>query len=213
MVSPGVFIPLFEHNALIQKLDLYVWKEAARQVAQWKVKYGASIPVSVNVSRVDMHDPNLERVLCSIVEDNHISTKELLLEITESAYTRNSAQIIDTVKTLREKGFKVEMDDFGTGYSSLNMISKLPIDVLKVAKEFIDDAFESGRDTGMLEIMLDIADYLKVPVIAEGVETREQMLTLKELGCDVIQGYYFSKPVPALEFEKFISEKKSELDA
>lgn len=105
------------------------------------------------------------------------------------------------------------MDDFGTGYSSLNMISKLPIDVLKVAKEFIDDAFESGRDTGMLEIMLDIADYLKVPVIAEGVETREQMLTLKELGCDVIQGYYFSKPVPALEFEKFISEKKSELDA
>ena len=213
LISPASFIPLFETNGLIYELDNFVWKSAARQIAEWKKRFGISVPVSVNVSRVDMHDPNLERVLCSIVENNHISTKELLLEITESAYTRNSAQIIDTVKTLREKGFKVEMDDFGTGYSSLNMISKLPIDVLKVAKEFIDDAFESGRDTGMLEIMLDIADYLKVPVIAEGVETREQMLTLKELGCDVIQGYYFSKPVPALEFEKFISEKKSELDA
>ena len=209
LISPASFIPLFETNGLIYELDNFVWKSAARQIAEWKKRFGISVPVSVNVSRVDMHDPNLERVLCSIVENNHISTKELLLEITESAYTRNSAQIIDTVKTLREKGFKVEMDDFGTGYSSLNMISKLPIDVLKVAKEFIDDAFESDRDTGMLEIMLDIADYLKVPVIAEGVETREQMLTLKELGCDVIQGYYFSKPVPALEFEKFISEKKS----
>ena len=98
------------------------------------------------------------------------------------------------------------MDDFGTGYSSLNMISVLPIDVLKLDMQFVKNAFREDGDTGMLEIILDIADYLKVPVIAEGVETEQQMLSLKQMGCDIIQGYYFSKPVPADEFEKFIKK-------
>ena len=153
-----------------------------------------------------MYDPHLELMFKQIIEENEISTKELLLEITESAYTQDSKQIIETVNALRDMGFRIEMDDFGTGYSSLNMISVLPIDVLKLDMQFVKNAFREDGDTGMLEIILDIADYLKVPVIAEGVETKEQMLSLKQMGCDIIQGYYFSKPVPADEFEKFIKK-------
>ena len=205
MISPGVFIPLLEDNGLIQQLDHYVWKEAAAQVHRWKEKFGVTVPVSVNVSRIDMHDPDLIHIFKTIIEENGLSTTEYHLEITESAYTDDSVRIIDTVKQLRRLGFRIEMDDFGSGYSSLNMLSTLPIDALKLDMSFIRTAFTGRKDTRMIELIIDIADYLKVPVIAEGVETEEQMRTLKLLGCDYVQGYYFSRPVPPEEFETFIT--------
>ena len=207
MISPGVFIPLFEDNGLIQQLDMYVWREAACQVKAWKEKFGFVVPVSVNVSRIDMYDPHLVDDLLDILHENDLSTNELLLEITESAYTQDSEQIIETVDKLRALGFKVEMDDFGTGYSSLNMISTLPIDALKLDMMFIRNAFGNRADTRMLEIVIDIANYLSVPVIAEGVETEEQMIALREMGCDFVQGYYFSRPLPADEYEAFVAER------
>ena len=108
------------------------------------------------------------------------------------------------VNSLREAGFLIEMDDFGSGYSSLNMITTLPIDLLKVDMLFIRHAFTEGGDTRMLKVIVDIARSLSVPMIAEGVETEEQMLALRKMGCDVVQGYYFSKPVPGTEFEAFL---------
>lgn len=207
MISPGEFIPLFEENGLIQQLDQYVWREAARQIREWKERLGMSVPVSVNVSRVDMYDPNLKDIFLQILEEHSLEPAELLLEITESAYTQDSEQIISTVNHLRELGFLIEMDDFGTGYSSLNMISSLPIDALKLDMKFIRNAFRDGRDTHLIEVIIDIANYLKVPVIAEGVETREQMEALKSMGCDLVQGYYFSKPVPPEEYETFIRQR------
>ena len=204
MVSPGKFIPLFESNGLVRELDNYVWREAAEQIRKWKEKLGRSVPVSVNVSRIDMLDPELTETLCGLVEENRLAFGDLHLEITESAYTEDAQQIRQIVSGLRDRGFRIEMDDFGSGYSSLNMIMKLPIDLLKLDMGFIRDAFREGGDTGMIRIMLDIAGYLSVPMIAEGVETEEQMLTLKELGCDIVQGYYFAKPMPADEFEKFM---------
>ena len=212
MISPGVFIPLFEENGLIQKLDLYVWQETARQIRDWKDRLQYSIPVSVNVSRIDMYDPDIDRTLQTITQEQGLTGKDLLLEVTESAYTQDSAQIIETVGKLRELGFQIEMDDFGTGYSSLNMISSLPIDALKLDMQFIRNAFREGGNTHMLEVIIGIADYLSVPVIAEGVETADQLRALKALGCDIVQGYFFSKPVPAAEFEPFILQKK-EADA
>lgn len=208
MISPGVFIPVFEENGLIQKLDHYVWRSAARQVRAWKDQLGISVPVSVNVSRVDLYDPALRETLSGILKEFDLSAADILLEITESAYTEEPDQIIQTVNGLRACDFSIEMDDFGTGYSSLNMLSDLPIDALKLDMSFIRNAFKEGKDTGMLEIIIGMAGYLGVPVIAEGVETEEQMKTLKELGCDIVQGYYFSKPVPAPEFEAFLREKK-----
>ena len=206
-ISPSEFIPLFEDNGLIQKLDNYVWNKAASQIKEWKNRFGISLPVSVNISRVDMYDPQLVETFKEIVEKNGITCEELLLEITESAYTEDANQIIRVVKDLRAIGFKVEMDDFGTGYSSLNMISDLPIDVLKLDMQFIRQAFSKRKDTKLLEIIIEIANYLCATVVAEGVETEEQMLSLKEIGCDIIQGFYFSKPVAPEEFEGFIKEK------
>ena len=210
MVSPGAFVPLFENNGLIRELDNYVWREAAAQIRQWKDRLKCSVPVSINVSRIDMMDPELTDTLCGLIRENGLSFNDLHLEITESAYTEDAEQIIEIVSGLREHGFKIEMDDFGSGYSSLNMIIHLPIDLLKLDMGFIRYAFSEGGDTGILKIMLDIARYLSVPMIAEGVETEQQMLTLKELGCDIVQGYYFARPMPAEEFEKFIMDGGNE---
>jgi diguanylate cyclase (GGDEF)-like protein len=210
MISPGKFIPLFEEDGLIAQLDEFVWRRTAETIAGWKNRLGISVPVSVNLSRAEMYDPGLIDTMEKITGDNGITSKDLYLEITESAYVSDSDQIVDRVKTLREHGFFIEMDDFGSGYSSLNMISELPIDALKLDMMFIRSAFDKHNDTRMISIVIDIADYLGVPVIAEGVETEEQYLALKKLGCAIIQGYYFSKPVPAAEFEKFLLDKKGE---
>ncbi len=209
MISPGAFIPLFEGNGLIAQLDEYVWRRSAEKIAEWKERFGRPVPVSVNLSRAEMYDPELVNTFEKIVKDTSISPKDLYLEITESAYVRDSSQIVDRVSQLREHGFFIEMDDFGSGYSSLNMISELPIDALKLDMKFIRNAFEKQNDTRMISIVIDIAEYLGVPVIAEGVETEEQYLALKKLGCAIIQGYYFSKPLPAEEFEKKLLESIS----
>lgn len=202
LLGPGAFIPLFEKNGLIRQLDRYVWQHTARLMGEWKKRSGQVIPVSVNISRADMYDQDLVEYLSRLIEENGLTKGEFLLEITESAYMEDSAHIIETARLLREEGFRIEMDDFGTGYSSLNMINDLPIDVLKVDMAFVRAAFRNGKDTRMLEIILDIARYLAVPVIAEGVENYEQMETLKQLGCDYVQGYYYSRPIPPEDFER-----------
>lgn len=205
-VSPGQFIPLFEENGLIQRLDHYVWSEAAAQMRKWKEEFGDTVPVSVNVSRVDVYDPHIVEFLTGLVEQNGLEPGEYLLEVTESAYTDNSRQIVDVVKRLREKGFKVEMDDFGSGYSSLNMLTTLPIDALKLDMVFVRNLTANSKEMRMVELVLDIAKFLDVPVIAEGVENEEQYHLLKEAGCDVIQGYYFSRPVLHEEFGELIAK-------
>ena len=213
MISPGVFVPLFEENGLIRELDNYVWRTAAAQVREWKDRLGYVVPVSVNVSRIDMLDPELADTLSGLVAEYGLDYSDFHLEITESAYTQDAEQIINTVSRLRELGFFIEMDDFGSGYSSLNMISTLPIDALKLDMMFIRNAFSEHGNTRMLEVTFDISDSLSVPMIAEGVETAEQMLTLKAMGCDIVQGYYFAKPMPAEEFEAYLLERKMIHDA
>jgi len=208
LVSPGTFIPLFESNGQISTVDHYVWNEAARQIAEWREKFGVTLPVSVNLSRVDVFDPSLEERLESLVERYGLDHKALKLEVTESAYTENAEQMIELINRLRGRGFEIEMDDFGSGYSSLNMLSSMPIDVLKMDMKFVRNIVQSEKDFRLVGVVLDIARYLKVPVVAEGVETEEQLNMLKEAGCDLIQGYYFSRPVPPEEFEPLIVKEK-----
>ena len=210
MVSPGVFIPLFEEKGLIQKVDRYVWEEAAKQMAVWRDKYGIEIPVSVNVSRIDVYAPDFVDNFKALVARYGLRPENYCLEITESAYTEDSEQLLGVVEKVREEGFPVEMDDFGSGYSSLNMISMLPIDALKMDMNFIRNMHTRGsKNNRIIELMIDIAHYLDVPVVAEGVETQEQVELLRNMGCNIVQGYYFSKPVTPEEFEVFI-EKRSE---
>ena len=202
LLGPGEFIPLFEKNGLIQQLDRYVWQHTAQLMGKWKKQNKSVVPVSVNISRADMYAPDLVEFLTELIETNGLTKTEFLLEITESAYMEDAEHIIGTARRLQEAGFRIEMDDFGTGYSSLNMINDLPIDVLKVDMAFVRAAFRNGKDTRMLEIILDIARYLAVPVIAEGVENLEQLETLKQLGCDFVQGYYYSRPIPPDDFAR-----------
>jgi len=209
MISPGVFIPLLEDNGLILDLDQFVWRETAARIRDWKDRFGFSVPVSVNVSRIDMLTPNLKDIFKEILETYDLSPDDMMLEITESAYTGDSDQVISTAKELRGMGmgFRIEMDDFGTGYSSLGMLTHLPIDALKLDVSFIRSAFGETRDVRMIELIIDIADYLHVPVVAEGVETEEQYMVLKAMGCEYVQGYYFSKPVPHEMFDQFLAER------
>ena len=207
MISPGVFIPLFEENGLIHRLDRYVWREAAGQIRRWRDRYGLTLPVSVNVSRMDVLNPDLQRELLEIAGDCGLEPRDLLLEITESAYTGHSSQIIETVGGLRGCGFRIEMDDFGSGYSSLNMLTSMPIDALKLDMGFIRNIDQSPKDFRMVELMLDIAKFLGVPVVAEGVENEKQYFLLKQAGCDIIQGYYFSRPLPPEEFAALIEKE------
>ena len=209
MISPGYFIPLFESNGSIQKVDHYVWKKAAKQIREWKDKYNYDIAVSVNVSRIDIFDPKLQNKLREILKENGLNERELMLEITESAYADNANTLIGVTESLRNSGFLIEMDDFGSGYSSLNMITTLPIDVLKLDMKFVRNMEKDEKSMKLVELIIDIAKFLNVPVVAEGVETQSQLDTLKKMGCNVIQGYYFSKPVPAEEFEKFIEKEIS----
>ena len=205
-INPGMFIPLFEENGNIKILDRYVWNEASRQIKIWKDKYNIKLPISVNVSRVDMFDENVVDIINDIVKDNNINPNDLHLEITESAYNNETDQIINIINKLRNLGFEIEIDDFGSGYSSLNTLATLSFDFLKLDMKFVHDMFKNDKTLKMVGIVSDIAKYLNVKLIAEGVETKEQLLKLKELNYHVIQGYYFSKPVSNIDFEQFFGK-------
>ena len=204
MISPGQFVPLFEGNGLIGIVDSFVWEEAARQVASWRDRLGFTLPVSVNLSRSDVFDPTLIDRLVHLIESNNLSYSNIKLEVTESAYTDNAGQVLGVIRQLRELGFEIEMDDFGSGYSSLNMLSDMPFDVLKMDMKFIRSIETNEVDRRLVTLILDIARYLGVRVVAEGVETEGQLNILRDDGCDLVQGYYFSRPLPPEEFEKLI---------
>ena len=201
-ISPAVFIPLLEANGLVQQLDYYVWKQVAAQIRTWRLELGFCMPISVNVSRVDMYDTAVVDLLQDVLSSSDLDTQDLHLEFTESAYSQDSQQILETVKRLHSLGFKCAMDDFGTGYSSLNMLATLPIDALKLDRNFIKYAFENGEEIGtrMLTAITELAGNLQVPIVAEGVETKDELDTLIEFGCDTVQGFYFSEAVDANTF-------------
>lgn len=209
LISPGEFMPLLEENGTTVAVDIYVWREAAKQAALWQKKYGRLIPVSINLSRIDIFDPTIEEVLDKILEENGLDHDAISLEITESAYCENTDEILSVIETLHQKGYRIEMDDFGTGYSPLNMLYFMPIDVLKMDRTFVNNIEHSERKLHFLELILDIAKKLNVPVIAEGVETEAQYDILKRAGCAYAQGFYFNKPLTAYDFETKVIEAEN----
>jgi len=146
----------------------------------------------------------------NLLDKNGLSTNELLLEITESAYSDSADRLIEVVNNLRNKGFRIEMDDFGSGYSSLNMLTTIPIDVLKMDMKFVSNMLKDEKSLKLCELVMDISRFLGVSVVAEGVEEKAQLDILKSMGCEIIQGYYFSKPLPADQFEELV-RKEGEL--
>lgn len=210
--SPGDFIPLFEKNGFITKLDQYIWDSTCAMLREWDDKGYPALPVSVNVSRADIYHADLASILLKIVEKHGLPPSRLHLEITESAYTENPSQIIDMVGQLRKLGFIIEMDDFGSGYSSLNMLNQLPLDILKLDMKFIQSETAKPTEQGILHFIMELARWMNLSVIAEGVETKEQLLRLCQLGCDYAQGYYFAKPMPSRDFEALLSTQQTEFE-
>lgn len=209
VIGPGEFIPVFERNGFILKLDAYVWEKACQylhsKLAQDKAY---RLPLSVNISRYDIYDPALCARLHGLVQKYAVPPELLKLEITESAYMENPQQLVDVVKELKRLGFTVEMDDFGSGYSSLNTLKDVPVDVLKLDINFLSAGVDDARGGLILYSMIHMAHWLKLPVIAEGVETGEQADYLQGLSCQYMQGYHFGRPMPADEFDAFAQRSK-----
>ncbi len=206
LIGPDVFIPLLAENGLILDLDRYVWRQAAAQVRAWKDGPGTAVPVSVNLSRIDLLMPGLPAIFRELLEEYALTPEDLVLEIRESAYAGNSEQVIRTARSLRDMGFRMEMENFGTGYFSLGTLNHLPVDALKLDRSVVQRAFTGERDTGMIALTLHIAEYLGVPVAAVGVESEEQYRYLKDLGCGLVQGYWFSGPIPPEDFRRYLEK-------
>ncbi len=211
-ISPGEFIPLFERNGFISMLDYYVWQVVCETLKRWKEEGRILIPISVNASRVDFNDNNLANLVYQLTEEYDIPIEMFHLEVTESAYTENPQQIITQVSELRSMGVIIEMDDFGSGYSSLNMLSELPIDILKLDMHFMRGNDDDERDSvqpsskrSILSFVVSLSKWLQLPTIAEGVETRDEVNMLQTMGCNYIQGFYYSKPLPISDFEAYMS--------
>ncbi|MGI6104689.1 MAG: EAL domain-containing protein [Raoultibacter sp.] len=211
-VSPGEFIPLLEKAGLVTELDKFVWEEACKLIRHM-LDSGLRenfVPISVNLSRIDLYVPHLADYIFDLVAKYDLTPEHLKLEITESAYTSDSKQLIEVVKDLQQRGFTVEMDDFGSGYSSLNILKDVPVDVLKLDMRFlvVDDK-NSKRGSSILSSVIRMAHWINLPVIAEGVETKEQAEYLESLGCYMMQGYYFARPMMVNEFEELMGRAEA----
>ena len=207
-VSPGDFIPLFEHNGLIEELDRYVFVEVISMLCELKEQFKDKVPnISVNLSRVDFYDPLIVEKMRNAVADKDIDPRLINVEITESAYTKDGDQLIAKINELRGAGFKVEIDDFGSGYSTLNMLTKIPFDILKIDMVFMKSFNSSHGTRPIIKAIVDIARSLKVQVVCEGVETRSQYEFLKKLKVDYVQGYYLSRPLPYSGFKALLTKE------
>ena len=210
MIPPVKFIPIFEKNGFITHLDMYVWEEACRMLRKWIDDGYDPVPVSVNVSRIDIFGIRLTEHFEGLVKKYGLEPRMIRIEVTESAYIDSPAHLINSLQKLRDAGFCVEMDDFGSGYSSLNTLKDVPFDLLKLDMKFINSDSEDSKGGSILSSVVQMSRRLNLPVLAEGVETKAQADYLKSIGCTYMQGYYFSKPVPEAEYIKMLSSSSLE---
>ena len=209
-ISPGKFIPLFEKNGFVGPVDNYILEQLCIFQRNRLRKGYKTVPISVNVSRVQLSDPNLVDEICKIVDKHSVPHKFIDIELTESACFDDMDILINTITKLRSMGFPVSMDDFGSGYSSLNLLKELPFDTLKIDGEFFRNVTDANRANIVVKNIIDLAKSLNMTVVAEGIEKQEQVDFLKTTECDLIQGYYYSKPISAKEFETYMAKNKIE---
>ncbi|MGO0907413.1 putative bifunctional diguanylate cyclase/phosphodiesterase [Clostridioides difficile] len=205
LIPPNEFIPFFEKNGFIINLDLYVLEEVCIQLRRWIDTGINPVTISVNVSRIHLYCNNFIETYKNIIEKYNIPAKYIELELTESIIFDNFDILIDIMNSLKEIGFLISMDDFGSGYSSLNMLKEIPMDILKLDQKFIMETYNSNRSKIIVTKVVEMAKELGMKVISEGVETEEQFKLLKEVKCDMAQGYLFGRPMPIEEFEKLIA--------
>ncbi len=204
MVPPSEFIPIFENNGMIAKLDYQVWELACRQLHIWKNEGFEERSISVNISAKDFYLADLYESITGLVTRYKVNPKRLKLEITETAFVLDVHKQMELVRRLQEFGFIIEIDDFGSGYSSLNSLKDIHVDVLKLDMKFFEKTDATDRAEKIIRSAVNLANELGMPVVAEGVETEEDLQVLERVGCQIVQGYYFSKPISVDEYEKFL---------
>jgi len=210
VVAPGAFIPVMESNGMVSRLDRNIWEQVCRQQRQWLDTGVPVLPVSVNISRIDLSHEDTVSFLCNLIHKYDLPAELIHLEITESAYMDNSSLLFSSIETLRSEGFTVEIDDFGSGFSSLNMLKDIEVDVLKLDMGFLSG--NSSRGGSILSSVVSMARNLELDVIAEGVETKPQADYLNSIGCTIMQGYLFSKPIPVEEYTVLLHHTASSTD-
>lgn len=206
MIYPDQFIPVIEENGFVRKVDYYIWEEACHFIKKCMDEGINTCPVSVNVSRVHLRDDECIKTLSGMIEENGIPKELLELEITETA---DDQQISLKALQLKEEGFTLLMDDFGSGYSSLNILLETPFDVIKLDKKFIENMMVSEKGRLLLEQVVSMAGKLDLGLLAEGVETKDQIELLESIGCDQVQGYYYAKPMPKEEFFELLKQQQA----
>ncbi len=204
VASPAFFIPIFEKNGFIKEYDKYVWESAFKLVKRWEKEKRPIVPVSVNVSRISLEDDEIINVMKTLDKKYKVNKSHIYFEITESAYMDNQDDITRRIMGIKDIGYKIAMDDFGSGYSSLNSLKDMPIDILKLDMGFLRGGTNVERGNEIIAHMVDMAKAINLSMVAEGVEIKEQADFLSERGCEVIQGYYYARPMSISDFEKVI---------
>jgi len=207
LLPPDLFIPIFEKNGFITKIDMYVFEEICKKQKLWAAEGKEVLIVSVNQSRVHLDNPDYVNTLRLIVEKYNISPEVMELELTESVFTSNMDLMFNITRQLHNIGFRLSIDDFGSGYSSFNMLKDIVVDVLKIDREFFIEPSSTVRGRKIVKSIIMMAKDLGIETVAEGVETKEQVDFLIEMGCDLAQGYYFAKPMPMSDFEDLLIQE------
>ena len=207
MIYPSDFVPVFEKNGFIEQLDLYMLESACKMIRDQIDEGKPAYPISVNQSRMLLNDPMYINRITEMLNRYQIPKGYIELEITETVFFTEREKMISILNELKEVEVQLSMDDFGSGYSSLNMLKDFPFDVLKIDKEFFSESITSESSKWILRMIIEMAEGLGIRVICEGVETKEQVEMLRKLGCRYVQGYYYSKPIPAENYvESFCGE-------
>ena len=200
LIPPDKFIPLLERDGSVYQLDRFIWEEACRVIRERRALGMSEFPISVNVARSDLYRKDLQNVLNGLVKEYGLRDGDLHLEIIERAYVNDPGTMFSVIAGLRDSGFVIEMDDFGTGESSLSMLANMPFDIIKLDRQFLVSAIKNERQTEIIRLIIDLAHTLDMNVIAEGVETREQVDFLTDMGCRIAQGYFYGRPEDSDEF-------------
>jgi diguanylate cyclase (GGDEF)-like protein/PAS domain S-box-containing protein len=207
IISPHEFLTIAEEIGLITEIDDWVLKEVCNQIKRWKIEQQQTVPISINISAVHFMKPDWPSTVAKVIREADIHPGDLEFEITESLLLNNKKMVKNTIDSLKELGIKIALDDFGTGYSSLSYLTQFPFDVIKIDKSFIRNMDQSDRDLFIAKSIIYMAKGLQIKVVAEGVETIQQLEILQKEQCDEIQGYLFSHPVPTDEFKPILQKK------
>lgn len=202
MISPADFIPALEESGLISKLDIFVWDQAAQVLRKWKEQGREDLYISVNVSGKDFYYADLYKTFTGLVQKYGIKPRNLKIEITETVLMKEAEKQMELLQKLRDYGFEIEIDDFGSGYSSLSMLKDIIVDVMKIDMGFLRKTDHGERSWSIIRSVASLAGTLEMYTVTEGVETKDQVSRLLEIGCEIFQGYYFAKPMPVDKLEE-----------